>query len=80
MADELKNEFGPLLVILWRIGPAGKNRALREVVAVRLWMSGKRLGMNPISTKGLIPAAWKVSKMRSRIVQLYTGLPAASSV
>src|SRR6266404_3899633 len=44
MADELKDEFGPLLIILWRIGPAGENGALRKIVAVRLWMSGKRFG------------------------------------
>src|SRR6266404_2233786 len=44
MADKLKNEFSPLLIILWRIGPAGENGALRKIVAIRLRMSGKRFG------------------------------------
>ena len=44
MADELKDEFGPLLIILWRIGPTGKNGALRKIVAVGLRMTGKRFG------------------------------------
>ncbi len=41
MTDKLKDKFGPFLIILGRVGPAGENRALRKTVAVRLRMSRK---------------------------------------
>src|SRR5258708_32288230 len=44
MTDKLKDKFGPFLIILGRVGPAGENRALRKTVAVRLRMSRERLG------------------------------------
>src|SRR6266853_872206 len=53
MADELKDEFGPFLIILWRIGPAGENGALRKIVAVGLRMSGKRFGHESNFDQGL---------------------------
>ena len=37
-------------------------------------------GMNPISTYGRTPRARYVAKMRSTIVQSYTGRPCASTV
>src|ERR1700730_4394644 len=44
MMDKLEDQLGPFLVVLWRIGPTGEDRAVRERVSVRLWMSGKRFG------------------------------------
>src|SRR5882762_1047269 len=59
MADELKDEFGPLLIILWRIGPAGENGALRKIVAVGLRMSGKRFGHKSNFDQGLDSSGMK---------------------
>src|SRR5882762_7764289 len=42
MPNKLKNDFRPLLIILRRVSPARKDRALWKIMAVRLWMGGKR--------------------------------------
>src|ERR1700728_3850331 len=44
MAHKVKNQFRPFLVILWRIGPSGKEFAVREIVAIWLWMGRKSFG------------------------------------
>src|SRR5438477_12266006 len=43
----LVDQLGPLLVIRWRIGPAGENRAVilarAPMMLIRLWFDGKLL-------------------------------------
>src|SRR5580658_9047267 len=45
MVNELENQFGPLLIILRRVGPSGVDFASpRKIVTIRFGMRGKRLG------------------------------------
>src|SRR5271155_3909182 len=77
MVDELENEFGPLLVILWRVGPSGVNftdRSPRKVVTVRFRVGGKRLRHETDFNQGSDPGCAK------RVENLVQNIPTINRV